>query len=363
MWYQKLYFSISTSFWIFYTLLYFFKPLCQISTSIPQVLLYGRHDWSCELPKSQKALLYNSKRLYCATFSLPIPLYLDYLERDQNMQDQSIWLPYLPQYLEKNICLRQFESSTILPDWELPLLIGAYLTPSRLLASLGYNNRCYTQNFVRVNGCCWWMLFVCWSVIGLQWSILVQTITPSHIAAYDPFPGFYHFGMLFNFFKTSILQTLLAISNPTYLVTNCKYGHFIFLLPFRSYTMAEWQNISISHAGYTYAIFICHFPKLLHVSFKPLHLELSFRCTILSSAMAHHPFVYQVFSSLFLWSFFSSYAIRQNLLITFWWIWILYDWTLFLQLVIPEDVATDHQLLTFATSVICGPSPLRPKFI
>jgi hypothetical protein len=86
--------------------------------------------------------------------------------------------------------------------------------------------------------------------------------------------------MLFNFFKTSILQTLLAISNPTYLVTNCKYGHFIFLLPFRSYTMAEWQNISISHAGYTYAIFICHFPKLLHVSFKPLHLELSFRCTI-----------------------------------------------------------------------------------
>lgn len=123
------------------------------------------------------------------------------------------------------------------------------------------------------------------------------------------------FGMLFNFFKTSILQTLLAIYNSTYLVTNCKYGHFIFLLPFRSYTMAEWQNISISHAGYTYAIFICHFPKLLHVSFKPLHLELSFRCTIFS--MAHHPFFYQVFSSLFLWYFFSSYTIRQNLLITF----------------------------------------------
>jgi hypothetical protein len=41
------------------------------------------------------------------------------------------------------------------------LLIGAYLTPSRLIASLCYKNRCYTQNFVRVNGCCWWMLFVC----------------------------------------------------------------------------------------------------------------------------------------------------------------------------------------------------------
>jgi len=129
---------------------------------------------------------------------------------------------------------------------------------------------------------------------------LVQTITPSHIAAYDPFPGFYHFGMLFNFFKTSILQTLLAISNPTYLVTNCKYGHFIFFLPFRSYTMAKWQNISISHAGYTYAIFICHFPKLLHVSFKPLHLELVFRCTFLSSAMAHH--------LLFLRKFFHHYS-------------------------------------------------------
>jgi len=131
------------------------------------------------------------------------------------------------------------------------------------------------------------------------WSILVQKITPqfilSHIAAYDPFPGFYHFGMLFNFFKTSILQTLLAIYNSTYLVTNCKYGHFIFLIPFRSYTMAEWQNISFSHAGYTYAIFIFHFPKLLHVSFKPLHLEFSFGCTILSSAMAHHPFFIKFF--------------------------------------------------------------------
>jgi len=41
------------------------------------------------------------------------------------------------------------------------LLIGAYLTPSRLIASLCYKNRCYTQNFVRVNGCCWWILFVC----------------------------------------------------------------------------------------------------------------------------------------------------------------------------------------------------------
>lgn len=207
------------------------------------------------------------------------------------------------------------------------------------------------------------MLFVCWSVIGLQWSILVQTITPSHIAAYDPFPGFYHFGMLFNFFKTSILQTLLAISNPTYLVTNCKYGHFIFLLPFRSYTMAEWQNISISHAGYTYAIFIYHFPKLLHVSFKPLHLELSFRCTILSSAMAHYPFFIKFFHHCSYGT--SSRAIQLGKIFSllFWWIWILYGWTLFLQLVIPENVATDHQLLTFTTSVICSPSPLRSQFI
>jgi hypothetical protein len=56
----------------------------------------------------------------CLLFWLPSPLYLDYLERDQNMQDQSIWLSDLPQYLEKNICFTQFESPTILPDWELP---------------------------------------------------------------------------------------------------------------------------------------------------------------------------------------------------------------------------------------------------
>jgi hypothetical protein len=96
------------------------------------------------------------------------------------------------------------------------LLIGAYLNPSRLIASLCYKNRCYTQNFVRVNGCCWWMLFVClWLVCYRVWSILVQKIVPwlilSQIATYDPFSGCYHFGMLFNFFKTSILQTLLAI--------------------------------------------------------------------------------------------------------------------------------------------------------
>jgi hypothetical protein len=59
--------------------------------------------------------------------------------------------------------------------------------------------------------------------------------------------------------------------------------------------MAEWQNISISHAGYIYAIFIFHFPKLLHVFYKPLHLELSFRCAILSCAMAHHPFFIKFF--------------------------------------------------------------------
>lgn len=41
------------------------------------------------------------------------------------------------------------------------LLIGAYLTSSRLIASLCYKNGCYTQNFVRVNGCCWWIPFVC----------------------------------------------------------------------------------------------------------------------------------------------------------------------------------------------------------
>jgi hypothetical protein len=58
----------------------------------------------------------------CLLIWLPSPLYLDYLERDQNMQDQSIWLSDLPQYLEKNICFMktQFESPTILPDWELP---------------------------------------------------------------------------------------------------------------------------------------------------------------------------------------------------------------------------------------------------
>jgi hypothetical protein len=39
--------------------------------------------------------------------------------------------------------------------------------------------------------------------------------------------------------------------------------------------MAEWQNISISHAGYTYAIFIFHFPKLLHVSSS--HFTWNFR--------------------------------------------------------------------------------------
>jgi hypothetical protein len=95
--------------------------------------------------------------------------------------------------------------------------------------------------------------------------------------------------------KHRFYKPLLAISNPTYFVTNCIYGHFIFLLPFRSYTMAEWQNISISHAGYIYAIFICHFPKLLHVSFKPLHLELSFRCTTLPSVLAHHLFFIKFF--------------------------------------------------------------------
>lgn len=154
---SKLYFSISTSFWIFYTLLYFFNLFAKFQH------LYLK---SCNMGDMIEVVsCLNLKRPFYTTqkgstvqhspFWLPIPLYLDYLERNQNMQEQSIWLPYLPQYLEKNICLRQFESPTILPDWELPLLIGAYLTPSRLFASLGYKNRCYTQNFVRVNGCCW----------------------------------------------------------------------------------------------------------------------------------------------------------------------------------------------------------------
>jgi hypothetical protein len=117
-----------------------------------------------------------------------------------------------------------------------------------------------------------------WFVIGLQCVIHFgskncPTIHSFSNCSHDPFPGFYHFGMLF--FKISILQTLLAISNSTYLVTNCKYGRFIFFIPFRSYTMAEWQNISISHAGYTYAIFIFYFPKLLHVSSS--HFTWNFR--------------------------------------------------------------------------------------
>jgi len=146
-------------------------PYCIFSTSLPNFNIYTSSLAIWETCLNLKRPFYTTQKgstVQHSPFWLPSPLYLDYLERNQNMQDQSIWLPYLPQYLEKNICLRQFESPTILPDWELPLLIGAYLTPSRLLASLGYNNRCYTQNFVRVNGCCWWMLFVCWSVIGLQ---------------------------------------------------------------------------------------------------------------------------------------------------------------------------------------------------
>lgn len=196
-----------------------------------------------------------------------------------------------------------------------------------------------------VGGCC--LCVYGWSVIGLQCVIHFGSKNYPMIHSFSncslwSIPWVLSFWHALQLFKTSILQTLLAISNPTHFVTNCKYGHFIFLIPFRSYTMAEWQNISISHAGYIYAIFIFHFPKLLHVSYKPLHLELSLRCTILSSAMAHHPFFYQVFSFLFLWYFFPSYTIRQNLLITFWWIWILYGWTLFLRLVTPEDVALDH---------------------
>jgi hypothetical protein len=103
--------------YIFLDLLYL---IVFFQTSLPNFNIYTSSlaIWeTCLNLNMPKALLYNSKRLYCTTFScllfwLPSPLYLDYLERDQNMQDQSTWLPYLPQYLEKNICFmkRQFES-------------------------------------------------------------------------------------------------------------------------------------------------------------------------------------------------------------------------------------------------------------
>jgi len=48
------------------------------------------------------------------------------------------------------------------------------------------------------------------------------------------------------------------------------------------------------------------------------HFTWNFRFDAQFCPMAHHPFFYQVFSLLFLWYFFSSYTIRQNLLITFW---------------------------------------------
>lgn len=128
------------------------------------------------------------------------------------------------------------------------------------------------------------------------------------------------------------------------------------------------SSTSSKHLNFSCGLHLCNF----HLSFSkttPCLLQ----ATSVETFVSMHIFVQrngtpsivftQIFSSLFLWSFFWSYAIRQNLLITFWWIWILYDWTLFLQLVIPENVAPDHQFLTFTTSVICGPSPLRPKFI
>lgn len=229
------------------------------------------------------------------------------------------------------------------------LLIGAYLTPSRLIASLCYKNRCYTQNFVRVNGCCWWIPFVClWlvcyrpSVCDPFWFQKLPHDSPFFLKLQ---PMIHSLGVIIlacfsTFSKHRFYKPFWQSRIPLILsqIVNMVTSSSLYL-----FDLIPWPSGKpISHAGYTYAIFIFHFPKLLHVSSKPFHLKLSFRCTILSSAMAHHPFFYQVFSSLFLWYFFSSYTIRQNLLITFWWIWILYGWTLFLPLVTPEDVATDH---------------------
>jgi hypothetical protein len=159
MWCQKLYFSISTSFWIFYTLLYFFNLFAKFQHLYLKSCNMGDSLISiCLRPPTQKGSTVQHSP--CLFFWLPSPLYLDYLERDQNMQDQSSrptavpWKEYMFYAIWISDHLARLGITT-------NLLIGAYLTPSRLIASLCYKNRCYTQNFVRVNGCCWWMLFVC----------------------------------------------------------------------------------------------------------------------------------------------------------------------------------------------------------
>jgi hypothetical protein len=315
---SKLYFSISTSFWIFYTLLYFFNHFAKFQHLYLKSCNMGDmiEVMSC---LNLKRPLYTTQKgstvqhSPCLLVTYPT---IPWLSGKGSKYARPVHLAFIPTAVPWKEH-RQFESPTILPDWELPLLIGAYLTPSRLLASLGYNNRCYTQNFVRVNGCCWWMLFVCWSVIGLQWSILVQTITPSHIAAYDPFPGCYHFGMLFNFFKTSILQT------PFGNLESHLFCHKLYIwslhLPF-TFSILYHGRVA-KHLNFSCGLHLCNF----HLSFSkttPCLLQ----ATLLGTFVSMHNFAqrigtssifYQVFSSLFLWYFVSSYTIRQNLLLLF----------------------------------------------
>jgi len=189
---------------------------------------------------------------------------------------------------------------------------------------------------------------VCVSMIGLLsafsvWSILVQKIAPqfilSQIAAMIHSLGFiilacssskYRFYKLF--WQSRIPLILSQIVN---MVTSSSLYLFD-LIPWPSGKTSQFlmRVIPMQFSSFIFQNYFMSPQATSLGTFVSMHN--------LPRAMAHHPFFYQVFSLLFLWYFFPSYTIRQNLLITFWWIWILYSWTLFLQLVIPEDVATDH---------------------
>jgi hypothetical protein len=164
-----------------------------------------------------------------------------------------------------------------------------------------------------VGGCC--LCVYGWSVIGLQCVIHFGSKNYPMIHSFSncslwSIPWVLSFWHALQLFKTSILQTLLAISNPTHFVTNCKYGHFIFL----TFSILYHGRVA-KHLNFSCGLYLCNF----HLSFSKTTACL-LQATSLGTFASMHNFVqrngtpsifYQVFSSLFLW-YFSSYTIRQN---------------------------------------------------
>lgn len=205
---------------------------------------------------------------------------------------------------------------------------------------MGYKNRCYTQNFVRVNGCCGGGYCLCvydWSVIGLHCVIHLGSKNCPHDSFFLKLqPMIHSLGfMVLSFWHALQLLQNIDSTNPFGNLPIRYHSIFIHFSYFCSKNMTNLESHSqiVLHLPYTLSILyhdrvakhlnfscelhLCNFHRSFSCMSLPSHFTWNFRFDAQFCPAQWHA-IYCFYASFFVTTLVVLLLELYSLLITFW---------------------------------------------